>query len=192
MGMYKYIRKAWKNPKENLGDLWQQRLIEWRKQPSTLRISRPTRLDRARSLGYKPKQGILIIRQRVQKSSRRREKPSGGRRPKTSRLKKIVGMNYQEIAERRAVKNYVNCEVLNSYLVANDGKSYWFEVILVDKMHPSIKKDKQLSWMQKHRNTRRVYRGLTSAGRKTRGLRKKGVGAEKIRPSQRANMRKAK
>ena len=32
----------------------------------------------------------------------------------------------------------------------------------------------------------RVYRGLTSSGKKSRGLRRKGKGAEKIRPSLRA------
>ena len=35
----------------------------------------------------------------------------------------------------------------------------------------------------------RVYRGLTSAGRKSRGLRGKGKGFEKMRPSRRAHNR---
>ena len=192
MGLYKEIQKLWKNPKQNLGKGYQAKIIEWRKDPSTLRIERPTRIDRARSLGYKAKQGFIIVRQKVPKSSRKREAVSGGRRPKASRSRKILGMGYQEIAERRAARDYVNCEVLNSYLVVKDGKDFWYEVILIDKMHPVIKKDKNLKWMQGHEHSRRVFRGLTSAGRKTRGLRKKGKGAEKIRPSQRANKRLAK
>ena len=181
MGLYKYVREAWKNPKENLGELWHQRLIEWRAEPSTVRLSRPTRIDRARSLGYRAKQGIIIVRQRVSKSARKREMPAGGRRPKASRLKKVLNMKYQEIAERRAAKKYVNCEVLNSYMVLHDGRHYWFEVILVDKMHPAILSDKRLSWMAEHHHTGRVFRGLTSAGKKSRGLTRKGKGAEKIR-----------
>jgi len=33
---------------------------------------------------------------------------------------------------------------------------------------------------------KRVFRGLTSAGKKIRGLRRKGRGAEKVRPSRKA------
>ncbi len=44
-------------------DAWRKRLAEWRKEPAVLRIDRPTRIDRARSLGYKAKQGFLIVRQ---------------------------------------------------------------------------------------------------------------------------------
>jgi len=69
--------------------------------------------------------------------------------------------------------------------------NYWFEVILVDKAHPSIKADKRISWIAEKQHTGRVYRGLTSSSRKSRGLRRKGIGAEKIRPSLRAKDRKA-
>ncbi len=56
MGMYKYIREAWKSPKETYvgGDLLKVRMIKWRREPVVVRIDRPTRLDRARSLGYQP------------------------------------------------------------------------------------------------------------------------------------------
>ncbi|KKT75754.1 MAG: 50S ribosomal protein L15e, partial [Candidatus Peregrinibacteria bacterium GW2011_GWA2_44_7] len=36
-----------------------------RKEPVTLVLEHPTRLDRARSLGYKAKQGCIVARQRV-------------------------------------------------------------------------------------------------------------------------------
>jgi large subunit ribosomal protein L15e len=93
--------------------------------------------------------------------------------------------NYQAIAEERANKSFVNCEVLNSYYVGEDGKSYWYEVILVDRAHPSVLADKRTAGITRQRG--RAYRGLTSAGRRTRGLHNKGMGAEKIRPSRRAN-----
>lgn len=190
MSMYKYIREAWKKPKQNLGPLWQQRLIQWRREPVTLRIERPTRLDRARSLGYKAKQGIFVVRQRVNRGGKMRPKFKGGRRSKAMRRRMVLAKNYQQIAEERANKKFKNCEVLNSYEVAKDGKYYWYEIILVDRDSSVIKSDKNLKWVSEKGHKGRVYRGITSAGRKSRGLRKKGKGAEKIRPSLRAKGRK--
>ena len=57
MSFYKYIQELWKRPKDNLGELWRERLIQWRREPSIVRLERPTRIDRARALGYKAKQG---------------------------------------------------------------------------------------------------------------------------------------
>ena len=192
MGMYKYVRELWKKPKEGLGELWKQRLFLWRREPSTIRLDRPTRIDRARSLGYRAKPGIIVVRQRVKRGGRMKPRPAGGRRPKKYARRKNVGKSYQSVAEERAGKKYVNCEVLNSYWVAQDGIYYWYEIILVDKSHPAIKSDKKLKWVAEPQHRNRVARGLTSAARKSRGLRNKGIGAEKVRPSLRANMRKAK
>ena len=50
--MYKYIRDAWKNPDETyVRELMWERAPKWRRQSAVQRIERPTRLDRARSLG---------------------------------------------------------------------------------------------------------------------------------------------
>ena len=116
-----------------------------------------------------------------------REKFKSGRRSAHMRRTKILSKNYQQVAEERAHKKFVNCEVLNSYKAGEDGKNYWYEVILVDTYHPQMLKDKHLQFLRF--KTGRAERGLTSAGRKARGLRKKGTGAEKIRPSLRANKR---
>lgn len=183
MGVYKYIRNAWKKPDRTLGEILKKRLIEWRKEPATLRIERPSRLDRARSLGYRAKQGIIVVRQRLARGGRKREKIVGGRRPKHNRRLKILDMNYQHVAELRAQRKYPNCEVLNSYLAGMDGKNIWFEVIMADKSHPAILADSRLRWLASPKNTGRAMRGLTSAARKSRGLRRKGKGAEKLRPS---------
>ncbi len=191
MGLYKYIRETWKKPKENLGELWQQRLIKWRKEPVTLRIDRPTRIDRARSLGYKAKPGFVMVRQRVKRGGRQRPQIRKGRRSKRQSRRKDLRISYKVVAEMRAARKYVNLEVLNSYWVARDGQNYWFEVILVDKAHPAIISDKHIGWISEKQHTRRAFRGLTSAARKSRGLLNKGKGAEKIRPSLRANLRKA-
>jgi len=36
--MYKHIRKLWKKPRKTMPELWQKRLILWRKDPVTIRI----------------------------------------------------------------------------------------------------------------------------------------------------------
>jgi large subunit ribosomal protein L15e len=191
MGIYKYIKQLWKKPKQNMPDLWKERLVKWRREPVSVRIEKPTRLDKARELGYKSIKGFVIVRQRVSKGGRMRPKIRKARRPKARRHKKIVAQNYQTIAEQRANKKYKNCEVLNSYWVAEDGLYKWYEVLLVDKEHPEIKSRKNLEWISKPQQRGRVYRGLTSASKKSRGLRNKGKGAEKVRPSLRAKNRRA-
>ena len=72
MGIYRYIKEAWDNPKEGLGKLYQERLIQWRRNNSVVKLDRPTRLDRARGLGYKAKEGIFVVRVRVGKGGRKR------------------------------------------------------------------------------------------------------------------------
>ena len=166
MGMYTYVRELWKQPKKSMPALWHARLIEWRKGDSTVRLERPTRIDRARSLGYKAKQGYLIVRQRVKRGGHKREWFSGGRRSKRFHIHKNLNLSYQTIAERRANKKFLNCEVLNSYWVAEDGKHFWYEIILIDRSHPVIKADKNIGWIAEKKG--RVYRGLTSSARKSR------------------------
>ena len=190
MALYKYLRQAWQTPNAEVKQVEKERLILWRKQPGTLRVDYPTRLDRARSLGYKAKNGIIVVRQRVPRGGRMRPHELGGRRPKHNRLRKILDMNYQTIAEQRVNAKYPNCEVLNSYFVAKDGLHYWYEIILVDKSHPEILADDRLRWIAEKQHTGRVYRGKTSSARKSRGLRNKGTGAEKMRPSKSAVWRK--
>ena len=190
MGFYQNIGELWKRPKESLGELWKQRLIAWRREGAVVRIERPTRLDRARSLGYRAKQGIIIVRVRVERGGRKRARPTKkGRRSKRQTTRKIVRKSYQWIAEERGNKKYKNCEVLNSYYVGEDGIYKWFEVILIDRDHPQILSDKGLMNLARQRG--RVYRGLTRAGKRSRGiLLRKGKGAEKLRPSRRAHRRR--
>ena len=185
MGLYKYLREAWKKPKENLGEGYKDLLLQVRREPATQRLNKPTRLDRARSLGYKAKPGILVIRQRTTRGGHTRPNITGGRRPKSNTQRKVVGKSYQQIAEEKVARKYTNCEILNSYFLIADGKHKWYEIIAVDRTHPVILSDKNLNWISLQKG--RVFRGLTSAGKKSRGLRNKGIGAEKVRPSIKAN-----
>jgi len=167
---YQRIRDAWKKPKVSMMDLTKERLIKWRKEPRFKKIDKPTRLDRARALGYKAKEGFLIVRGRIGKGGRRR--PLYGRRgrkpSKAGLVKYTPKKSLQFILEERVQKKYPNLEVLGSYLVGEDGRYKWFEVIMIDPNNPVIKKDKNIKWINEKQHKGRVFRGLTPAGKKAR------------------------
>ncbi len=147
--MYKYIAKAWKKPKEGiLKEVWRQRLIQWRKEPAVTRIEKPTRINRARALGYRAKQGFIVARVRIRKGGLNKLRPRSGRRPKRMGVwghtpKKSARL----IAEERAARKFPNLEVLGSYYVGEDGEYIWYEVIMVDPHHPVIKSDHKINWI---------------------------------------------
>ncbi len=186
-GISYYLRQAWKKPeKETL----RKRMIEWRKGDSIVKVDKPLRLDKAHALGYKAKKGIIVVRVRIKRGGHKKTRPRKGRRSKRMTIRKPLSMNYKEIAEQRVAKKYTNLSVLNSYWVGKDGMHYFFEVILVDPKRPEIKSDKELSFITKPVHMSRVYKGLTSAGTKARGLRNSTIRAPKVRPSLRANRRR--
>ena len=169
-GLYHYLKKAWKKPDKKI---LRERMIAWRKSNSLTKVDKPLRLDRARSLGYKDKKGVVVIRVRVKRGGHKRPRPRKGRRSKRLHARKTLKMSYKWIAEQRADKKYKNLEVLNSYLIGKDGIHYFYEVIMIDPNKPEIKKDKKLNWICSDKNRKRAIRGLTSAAKKSRGLRRK-------------------
>jgi len=181
-GLYQYMRDAWKKP--DIKTL-RERMIQWRKDNAVTKIERPTRIDRARSLGYKAKKGYVLARVRIPRGGRQRPRTNKGRKSKRHTIRKVVKMSYRWVAEIRAQKKFPNLEVLNSYYLAKDGKHYFYEVILIDYSKPEIKSDKNMKFMTKKTNQHRVHRGLTSAGKKSRGLRNRSP-MNKNRPSVRA------
>jgi len=131
----------WKNNSPNI----RERAIGWRKENALTRIEKPSRIQRARRLGYKAKQGITVIRMRVGTGGMRRKRPRSGRRPKhlgVTRIKADVSM--KEVAERRVLERHPNMKLLGSYFLYKDGMHYWYEVILADPSHPRVSKDKEL------------------------------------------------
>lgn len=171
-GLYKSVSGIWKKQKEKLEEVLKQRLIEWRRQHTVEKIGKPTRIDRARALGYKAKQGYALARVKVRKGGRRRRLYGRrGRKPSKAGLVHFTfGKSLQRIAEEKAQRRFVNLEVLNSYPVGEDGQYHFFEVIMIDPNHPNIVNDPKINWICSPANRRRVFRGLTSAGKKSRGL----------------------
>jgi large subunit ribosomal protein L15e len=143
--MHNYISATWINMwKSKAGEL-KSKAILWRTEPTIHRIQRPSRLDRARRLGYKAKQGIIVVRARVGRGGMRKQRPVSGRRPKhlgVIHIKQSISM--RKVAERRVKEKFPNMEVLGSYYLYKDGNYFWYEVILADPNHPSISKDKEM------------------------------------------------
>jgi large subunit ribosomal protein L15e len=191
MSYYKYARKQYDQPKEKLDEVWKQRLQKWRREDKIKKVDNPTRIPKARQLGYKAKNGFNIIRAQVDKGGTKRARPDAGRKPKnTGQSRYSPKKSKQVIAEQRVSKKYRNLEVLNSYWVAEDGNRRWFEVIMVDPDHSEIKSDDDINWICNNRN--RAENGQTPAAKSSRGLDNKGKGAEKVRPSQNSNDGKTK
>lgn len=60
--------------------------------------------------------------------------------------------------------------VLNSYWVGQDSTFKFYEVILIDPAHKTIRENPDTQWICQPTAKHREMRGLTSAGRKSRGL----------------------
>ena len=164
MGAYKYMKETYQKELKERGDLLKDKIFKWRREPVVKPIERPSNLIRARTLGYKAKQGYVLVRVRIGKGRRRRQTPSGGRKPAHAYLIVQPGTSHRGQAEQKANRKYMNLEVLNSYLVGDDGNYKFFEVILVDPERAGLKLNK-----------RRTFRGLSSSGKKNRGYRTKGT-----------------
>ena len=178
MNAYKYI-------KENLEKELSKKMISWRKSEVIVRVEKPFDIGRARNLGYKDKKGFIVARVRILRGGRKRSKVNKGRKSRKQTVRKTLKMNYQWVAEQRAARRFRNLEVLNSYKTGKDGRHYFFEIILVDPKRPEIQSDKTISWICRLENQGRAFRGLTSAAKKSRGLRTKSRNL-KVRPSLRA------
>nr|ABI52753.1 ribosomal protein L15 [Argas monolakensis] len=137
------------------------------------RAPRPTRPDKARRLGYRAKQGYVIYRIRVRRGGRKRQVPKGCTygKPRNHGVNSLKpSRNHQALAEDRVGRRCKALRVLNSYWVCQDSTFKYYEVILVDPFHKAIRRDPKINWICKAVHKHREMRGLTSAGRKSRGL----------------------
>lgn len=149
MGYLKYMAEQWKRHMQGEhAELMRQRMLIWRREPTVVRIPKPTRINRARALGYKAKQGFVVARVRIRKGGLNRLRPSSGRRPKRMG---VYGYSphksAQLIAEEKAARKFPNLVVLGSYYVGEDGVYKWYEVVMVDPNHPAVKKDVERRWV---------------------------------------------
>ena len=173
--------------------LLRTRCWEYRNQPVLARLTRPSRPDKAHRLGYKAKQGYVVYRTRVRRGGRKKKVHRGivhGKPANQGVNKQYPGRSHRVLAETRVGRRCPNLRVLNSYWVNQDSTYLYFEIILVDPQHRAIRKDARINWICRPAHKHREMRGLTAAGKKSRGLGVKGNGSVHKRPSKRAAMKK--
>ena len=84
MGLYTRIKENTIESYKNRSVPYRGRIIEFNRQRPIVRVERPTNLSRARKLGYRAKQGVMIVRVRVRGGRSKRKTVSGGRKPSKS------------------------------------------------------------------------------------------------------------
>ncbi|KAJ6942816.1 hypothetical protein NC652_008577 [Populus alba x Populus x berolinensis] len=265
-GAYKYVSELWRKKQSDVMRFLQRvRCWEYRQHPSIVRVTHPTRPDKARRLGYKAKQrldaysfseflnlaqrsiqpkgskfllrlpgwakfqnyihsslgrcihtmmerflrpvnrnnrssdqmgshlGYVVYRVRVRRGGRKRPVPKGivyGKPTNQGVTQLKFQRSKRSVAEERAGRKLGGLRVLNSYWINEDSTYKYFEVILVDVAHNAIRNDPRINWLCNPVHKHRELRGLTSAGKKYRGLRGRGHLHHKARPSRRANWKR--
>ncbi|CAL8469456.1 g8997 [Coccomyxa elongata] len=194
MGAYKYLEELWKRKQSDvLRFLLRVRCWEYRQLPGIVRLTGPSRPDKARRMGYKAKQGYVVYRVRVRRGGRKKPVHKGivyGKPVNQGITQLKPTRNLRSVAEERAGRKLGGLRVLNSYWVNQDSTYKYFEVILVDIAHKAIRDDARINWIVEPVHKHRELRGLTSAGKKFRGLRHKGHATNKLRPSRRATWKR--
>ncbi|CAB0037164.1 unnamed protein product [Trichogramma brassicae] len=194
MGAYKYIAEiSRKKQSEVMRFLLRVRCWQYRQLTRLHRAPRPTRPEKARRLGYKAKQGFCIFRIRVRRGGRKRPVPKGATygKPKGQGINQLKPTRkLQSVAEERVGRRCGGLRVLNSYWVAQDSSYKYFEVICVDPFHKAIRNDAKVNWICKAVHKHREMRGLTSAGKSSRGLGKGHRFSHTIGGSRKAHWKK--
>jgi large subunit ribosomal protein L15e len=213
------------------------RCWEYRQLPGVVRLTGPSRPDKARRVGYKAKQGYVVYRVRVRRGGRKKPVHKGivyGKPVHQGITQLKPTRNLRNLAEERAGRKLGGLRVLNSYWINQDSTYKYYEVVLVDPHHkgerggrergergggdfrplffffffsiktahpppppspslpnpPAIRKDARINWIADPVHKHRELRGLTSAGKKFRGLRHRGHATNKLRPSRRATWKR--
>ncbi|KAK6132209.1 hypothetical protein DH2020_034029 [Rehmannia glutinosa] len=191
---YTYVSELWKKKQSDvMRFLLRVRCWEYRQLPAVVRVTHPTRPDKARRLGYKAKQGYVIYRVRVRRGGRKRPVPKGivyGKPTNQGVTQLKFQRSKRSVAEERAGRKLGGLRVLNSYWINEDSTYKYFEVILIDPAHTTVRNDPRINWICNPVHKHRELRGLTSAGKKYRGLRGKGHLHHKARPSRRATWKR--
>jgi len=174
MGAYKYMNEIWRKKQSDvMRFLLRVRCWQYRQLSAIHRIPRPTRPEKARRLGYRAKQGYSLFRVRVRRGGRKRPVTKGQTygKPKTHGVNEIkFERSLQSVAEERVGRKCGALRVLNSYWVGQDSTYKFYEVMLVDPFHKAIRRDAKIQWICNPVMKHREMRGLTSAGKKSRGL----------------------
>uniref|UniRef100_A0A336LQ38 Ribosomal protein L15 n=1 Tax=Culicoides sonorensis TaxID=179676 RepID=A0A336LQ38_CULSO len=194
MGAYRYIQELYRKKQSDvMRYLLRIRVWQYRQLTKMHRAPRPSRPDKARRLGYKAKQGFCIYRIRVRRGGRKRPVHKGCTygKPKSQGVNHLKPYrNLQSVAEERVGRRLGGLRVLNSYWVGQDAAYKYYEVIMVDPHHNAVRRDPKVNWLCKAVHKHRELRGLTSAGKSSRGIGKGYRYSQTIGGSRRAAWRR--
>merc|ERR1712036_70281 len=131
MGAYAYLAELSNRKQSDVARfLSRVRCWNYRQLNVIHRATRPSRLDKARRLGYKAKQGFVVYRVRVRRGNRKRPVPKGATYGKPTN-QGVNQLKYQRslksTAEERVGRRCANLRVLNSYWINQDSTYKYFE-----------------------------------------------------------------
>ncbi|KAI3705916.1 hypothetical protein L1987_76165 [Smallanthus sonchifolius] len=139
---YTYVSELWRKKQSDVMRFVQRvRCWEYRQFPSVVRVTHPTRPDKARRLGYKAKQGYVIYRVRVRRGGRKRPVPKGivyGKPTNQGVTQLKFQRSKRSVAEERAGRKLAGLKVLNSYWLNEDSTYKYFEKVQSDKSKSEI------------------------------------------------------
>ncbi|KAF2313110.1 hypothetical protein GH714_009302 [Hevea brasiliensis] len=141
-------------------------MLEYRQHPSIVRVTHPTRPDKARRLGYKAKQGYVIYRVRVRRGGRKRPVPKGIVYGKPTN-QGVTQLKFQRSKSTHVLLQMYNFLQWSCISLVQDSTYKYFEVIMVDVAHNAVRNDPRINWLCNPVHKHRELRGLTSAGKKT-------------------------
>merc|ERR1712136_567936 len=151
MGAYKYVNELWRKKQTDvMGFLLRVRTWQYRQLSRVHRASQPTRIEKARRLGYRAKQGFVVYRVRVRRGSRKKPVAKGctyGKPTHHGINQMKFQRSLQSIAEERVGRKIGSLRVLNSYWVGEDSTYKYYEVIMVDPAHTAIRRDPRIQWI---------------------------------------------
>merc|ERR1719253_1460196 len=124
MTAYRYLEELWRKKQSDvMRFLLRIRAWEYRQLPKVWRATGPTRVDKARRLGYKAKQGYSVWRVAVRRGGRKRPNGKGivYGKPKHQGINQLkFARSLRSVAEERVGRFAMNMRVLNSYWVNQD------------------------------------------------------------------------
>ena len=119
------MRRNYKILEENLSVM----IPQLRSQENYKKVEKPTRPFRARTLGYKCKPYMTLIRAKIQRGGIEPQVPSKGRSPSNIARHKSRKISLLKILAQRVSRRHRNLNLLNYYPIAKDGIYLYAEFI---------------------------------------------------------------
>ncbi|MEN2498760.1 MAG: 60S ribosomal protein L15 [Marteilia pararefringens] len=179
MGAATFQRGLWNQKQSDvMRHLLRLRTFELRQLKPIHRVTKPSVPHRAHALGYKAKQGYVIISVAIRRGTKKVNAKHGIKYGKPSNngiRQKRKSLSLQAMAEQKVGREYQSLRMLGSYWVAQDANSKYYEVIMVDPMHAAIRNDSKINWICDGTSKRREARGKTHATKSSRAI-GRGIG----------------